>query len=161
MITWGKKEMEDELRVRKIRNGTVIDHIPAGNALTVLKILGISGREGNTISIAINVPSSKAGRKDIVKIEDRELEPQEVDIIALIAPHATINIIRDFKVIEKNRVKLPTTVKGYPRCINPNCVTNTKEPVEPHFTLRSEQPLRIRCHYCHTVMDKDDIIKNL
>ncbi|WP_342766576.1 aspartate carbamoyltransferase regulatory subunit [Candidatus Borrarchaeum sp.] len=155
--------MEDELRVRKIRNGTVIDHIRAGNALTVLKILGISGGEGNTISIAINVPSGKAGRKDIVKIEDRELEPQEVDIIALIAPNATINIIRDFKVVEKNRVKLPTTVKGYPRCINPNCVTAAipKEPVEPHFILRSKEPLRIRCHYCHTVMDKDDIIKNL
>ncbi|MFX1466687.1 MAG: aspartate carbamoyltransferase regulatory subunit [Promethearchaeota archaeon] len=153
--------MEDELRVRKIRNGTVIDHIPAGNALTVLKICGISGKEGNTISIAINVPSSKAGRKDIVKIEDRELEPQEVDIIALIAPHATINIIRDFKVVEKNRVKLPKTVKAYPRCINPNCVTNTKEPVEPHFIIRSEEPLRIRCHYCHVVMARDDIVKNL
>ncbi len=160
-LLYGGLFVEDELRVRKIRNGTVIDHITAGNALTVLKILGISGKEGNTISIAVNVPSSKAGRKDIVKIEDRELEPQEVDIIALIAPNATINIIRTFKVVEKNRVKLPKTVKGYPHCRNPNCVTNTNEPVEPLFTLRSKDPLRIRCHYCKIIMDKKDIIKNL
>ena len=81
--------------MKKIKNGTVIDHISAGHALDVLKILGIDGREGHTVSVAMNVLSEKQSKKDIVKVESRELAPGEVDKIALIAPGATINIIRD------------------------------------------------------------------
>ena len=84
-----------ELYVKKIRNGTVIDHILAGHALDVLKILGIHGGEGHIVSVAMNVVSKKQNKKDIVKVENRELKPSEVDKIALIAPSATISIIRD------------------------------------------------------------------
>src|SRR4029077_13876464 len=86
--------------VKKIRNGTVIDHISAGHALDVLKILRISGGEGDIVSVAMNVPSKTDSKKDIVKVENRELKPGEVDKIALIAPGATINIIRDYEVAE-------------------------------------------------------------
>jgi aspartate carbamoyltransferase regulatory subunit len=98
--------VEEELYVKKIRDGTVIDHVSAGLALDVLKILNITGRDGRVVSIAMNVPSRKYGRKDIIKVEGRELKPEEVDKIALIAPKSTINIIRGYRVHEKKRVKL-------------------------------------------------------
>ncbi len=97
------KKIKEELRVRSIKNGSVIDHITAGNALNVLKILDIIGTTKAIVSVAMNVTSKRLpyGRKDIVKIEDRELSPAEVDKIALIAPQATINIIRDYEVVQK------------------------------------------------------------
>ena len=102
---------DSELLVRKIREGTVIDHIPAGRALAVLRILGITGREGLRVAVVMNVESRKLGRKDIVKVEGRLLKPHEVDVVALIAPTATINIIRDYKVIEKRKVRLPRLIE--------------------------------------------------
>ena len=101
-----------ELRVSKIRNGTVIDHVTGGQALNVLSILGIDGSEGLGVSVVLNVPSDRLGLKDVVKVEDRELSQSEVDVISLIAPEATINIIREFDVVEKNRVDRPETVIG-------------------------------------------------
>ncbi|MEM1767462.1 MAG: aspartate carbamoyltransferase regulatory subunit [Candidatus Bathyarchaeia archaeon] len=101
---------ETMLYVSKIRNGTVIDHITGGHALDVIKILGITGRENRIITIAMNVPSKRYGVKDIVKIEGRELNPQEVHKIALLAPHSTIKIIRDYNVVEKIIVKLPSVI---------------------------------------------------
>ena len=97
---------DKELRVSKIRNGTVIDHISGGYALEVAKILGITGREGRVITIAVNVPSKRFGVKDVVKVEGRALNAREVNRIALVAPHATINIIRNYCVVEKLEVKL-------------------------------------------------------
>jgi aspartate carbamoyltransferase regulatory subunit len=103
----GKLAGEKELRVQKIKEGTVIDHISGGGALSVLKILNIMGREDNIVSIVMNVPSHSLGRKDIVKVEGRELNPNEVDKIALIAPRSTINIVRDYVVVEKQKPRLP------------------------------------------------------
>ena len=100
----------DELRVKKIREGTVIDHINAGTALSVLHILGLTGRGENIVTVAMNVPSQKLGRKDIVKVEERALNAEEVDKIALIAPRATINIIRDYAVVAKQKTKLPLSL---------------------------------------------------
>nr|MDO8080681.1 aspartate carbamoyltransferase regulatory subunit [Candidatus Freyarchaeota archaeon] len=152
---------EKELRVRKIRDGTVIDHISAGTALEVLKILGLTGKEGCTISVLINTPSSKLGRKDVVKIEGRELDPKEVDKIALISPRATINIIRNYEVVEKQRVSLPPIITGFPRCVNPNCIINSREPALPSFTVISKDPVRIRCRYCNVIMEFEDILANI
>ena len=95
--------MKKELKIPRIKNGTVIDHITAGNAVKVLHILGIPRSTSSVVSVAINV-MSKLGKKDIVKVENRELDPQEVDKIALIAPKATINIIRDYEVAKKHKV---------------------------------------------------------
>lgn len=150
---------EKTLLIRKIENGTVIDHITAGYALDVLRILGIKGREGNVISIAMNVPSRKIGRKDVVKIEDRELRPEEVDRIALIAPQATINIIRDFAVAEKERVSLPKAIMGIVKCSNPTCISNSNEPVRSQLDVVQRDPLLLRCHYCGTLMEKEDVLK--
>ena len=102
-----------ELKVQPIKNGTVIDHITPGKALKVLDILNLREENCFTISLLMNVESKTYGKKDIVKIENRELKPSEVDKIALIAQNATINIIRDSNVIKKYTVKLPEKIKKY------------------------------------------------
>jgi len=150
---------EVTLRVSKIRSGTVIDHITSGHALDVVKILGITGKSGNIVTIAMNVPSKRMGKKDIVKIEGRELKAEEVDKIALIAPNATINIIRDYKVVEKKRVQLPKVIKNIVRCANPACISNSNEPVQPTFYVESQEPLYLKCHYCGYLMERDEILK--
>ena len=111
-----------ELRVSKIKDGTVIDHISGGYALDVAKILGITGHERGVMTIAINVPSKRLRVKDIVKIEGRELNSREVNRIALVAPHASINIIRDYCVVEKLEVKLPKVIEDIIKCVNPSVV---------------------------------------
>jgi aspartate carbamoyltransferase regulatory subunit len=139
--------MKKELKIPLIKDGTVIDHITAGNAVKVLHILGIPKGTSSVVSVAINV-NSKMGKKDIVKVENRELDPQEVDKIALIAPKATINIIRDYKVAKKHKVELPDEVIGLVNCSNPTCVSNAKEPVKSRFKIICKDPPKIKCYYC-------------
>ena len=139
--------MKKELKVPRIKDGTVIDHITAGNAVKVLHILGIPRTSSSVVSVAMNV-KSKYGKKDIVKVENRELDPKEVDKIALIAPKATINIIRDYEVAKKHKVKLPDEIIGIVSCSNPTCVSNAKEPVESRFKIISRDPPKIKCYYC-------------
>jgi len=145
--------IEKEMRVRRIEHGTVIDHITAGQALNVLRILGVSGTTSAVVSVAMNVPSGAIGSKDIVKVEDRELKEEEVDRISLIAPNSTINIIRDFEVIEKYRVDLPEKLVGVVKCANPNCISNTNEPVISRFTV-NKKPVELRCIYCDHVISE-------
>ncbi|NLI73686.1 MAG: aspartate carbamoyltransferase regulatory subunit [Euryarchaeota archaeon] len=142
-----------EFRVTPIRNGTVIDHIDCGQALKVLRIIGINDSVQYTVSVLLHVPSKKDGWKDIIKVEDRELDAKEVDKISLIAPHATINIIRDFNVAEKFTVKMPEVAKGIVKCGNPNCITNMNEPVETEFVIESKDPTVLRCLYCDRIQE--------
>lgn len=142
-----------DLKVTPIKNGTVIDHIPSGMALKVLKVLGITENVSSTVSVLVHVPSKARGWKDIVKVEDRELNPRELNKIALIAPEATINIIRNYNVAEKHTVTLPERAVGILRCGNPNCITHTREPVESVFLVKSREPLRLRCQYCDRELD--------
>ncbi|HTD81257.1 MAG TPA: aspartate carbamoyltransferase regulatory subunit [Thermoplasmata archaeon] len=142
-----------ELRVTPIKNGTVIDHIPAGMALKVLKILGIEEGVSSTVTVAMHVPSKAMGWKDIVKVEDRELSPREVDKIALIAPNASVNVIRNYNVAEKHVVRLPDRAVGILRCGNPNCITNLREPVETDFFVKGGEPPRAACRYCDRVVE--------
>jgi aspartate carbamoyltransferase regulatory subunit len=146
---------ERELRVKPINNGTVIDHIESGRALNVLKILGIGSHTKTVVSVLMNVPSGAMGAKDVVKVEGRELEPEEVDTIALIAPRSTINIIRNYEVVEKYRVAMPKAVVGIIRCGNPNCISNSDEPVSSRFSVESASPVLLRCSYCEFVLDKN------
>jgi aspartate carbamoyltransferase regulatory subunit len=147
------------LRVSKIKDGTVIDHIASGHALDVAKILGITGRRAGVVTIAMNVPSKRLRHKDMVKIEGRFLATSEVDKIALLAPHASINIVKDYKVVEKQRVKLPDLIRGIVKCDNPACVSNSNEPVQSTFYVEKEEPLRLKCHYCGHIMEKEDVLK--
>lgn len=151
--------MSKELVVRKIEKGTVIDHIPSGQALNVLRILGIRGGEGYRVAIVMNVESKKIGMKDIVKVEGKEISLDEVNKIALIAPTATINIIRDYQVVKKEKVELPSVIVNIVRCTNPNCVTNQpREPVTPRFKLTRRNPLLMACEYCGHYMTSQDVL---
>jgi aspartate carbamoyltransferase regulatory subunit len=150
---------EEELRVKKIQEGTVIDHITAGHALSVLRILGLTGREHNVVTVAMNVPSRGLKRKDIVKVEDRELSADEVDKIALIAPNATINIIRNYSVVEKQNAKLPKVIRGILRCDNLMCISNSNEPIQSIFFLEREAPLKLRCYFCNRILEKEGVIQ--
>jgi len=152
---------DKELRVSKIKDGTVIDHISGGYALDVVKILGITGHEKRVMTIAVNVPSKRFKVKDIVKIEGRALNAREVNRIALVAPHATINIIRDYDVVEKLEVKLPKVIEGLIKCVNPACVSNSDEPADAKFYVESEEPLLLKCHYCGYVLEKADVLQQL
>ena len=148
---------DHELRVSKIRNGTVIDHIRGGQALNVLAILGIDGSEGEAVSVGMNVPSDRMSHKDIVKVEGRELSQDEVDVLSLIAPEATINIIREYEVAEKQYLERPERVVGVLSCPNHNCITNGGEPVETKFDVLSDG---VRCEYCETIV-RDDLAAHI
>ena len=138
-----------ELKITPIKNGTVIDHIVNGLALEVLRIIGVRDLDkDSTVSVAIHVRSGKLGWKDIVKVENMELSPRKVNAIALIAPTATISIIRDYKVREKRVVDLPPRIVGVLRCPNPTCISNQPEPVESEFEVTERRPVVLTCSYC-------------
>ena len=143
---------QEGLLIKAIQNGTVIDHITGGEALTVLRILGITGSTSECVSVATNVGSKALGKKDVVKIENRELKAEEVDRIALITPGATLNIIRDREVVEKKGVEIPHILVGVLQCPNPCCITNTNEPVLSRFSVQGP---RLICEYCDTVISSD------
>ncbi|PSP83521.1 aspartate carbamoyltransferase regulatory subunit [Halobacteriales archaeon QS_6_64_34] len=138
-----------QLRVSKIRNGTVIDHITGGQALNVLAILDIDGTSGESVSVAMNMPSDRLGKKDIVKVEGKELSQNEVDVLSLIAPAASINIVREFEVVEKHRVSRPSLVEGILECPNHNCISTEDEPVRSRFAVVDDG---VRCEYCETII---------
>jgi aspartate carbamoyltransferase regulatory subunit len=148
---------DHELRVSKIRNGTVIDHVRAGQALNVLAILGIDGSDGEEVSVGMNVPSDRMGRKDIVKVEGMELSQNEVDVLSLIAPEASINIIREYEVAEKHRLERPEYVVGILSCPNSNCISTEDEPVDSKFEVLSDG---VRCEYCETII-RDDLPEHI
>ncbi len=145
-----------ELKVSAIREGTVIDHIPAGKGLKVIDILHLNGANGGVLLLASNVTSKKLGRKDIVKVEGKFLSEEEVNKIALIAPNATVNIIRGYGIVEKFRVTLPNEIVGILHCPNPNCVSN-HEYVKSRFHVVSREPLKLRCHYCERTIGMEEI----
>lgn len=147
----------EELKIRPIRNGTVVDHIPRGQALNVLRVLGVDSSTRDVVSVAMNVPSDAMGRKDIVKVEDTEIDSKEADVIALIAPDATVNVVRDYEVRDKYDVSMPEEIRAVLSCPNPRCITNTREPVDTVFDVQDGE---MRCDYCGTVL-RDEIADHL
>lgn len=136
-------------KVYAIENGTVIDHIPTPMALKVVEILGI-GNEG-IFTLGVGFQSKRLpGGKDILKIENRVLSRNETDTISLIAPNATINIIREGKVQEKRRISLPESITGVMLCPNPNCATNRLGATR-RYRLENRSLVTYRCHYCERV----------
>ncbi len=138
------------LTISKIRDGTVIDHIPSGKALEVLRILGIRRGSREKVSMAMNVESKKMERKDIVKVEGKFISEEELNRISLIAPDATINIIENFEIRRKFRVRIPEKVEGLLKCPNGNCISNDeKEPVTSVFRIEKSGNLVFAvCMYC-------------
>ena len=149
-------------RVTAIKNGTVIDHIPSGQALKVLEFLNLSGDTSVPVSLVMNVPSKKMGAKDIIKVEDRELTQSELDRLALVAPDSSIAIIRAYSVAEKLNVNLGDEVINVVRCTFSNCITqNPREPLPHRLKVIRTAPLALRCHYCQRPQDLDELVLNL
>jgi aspartate carbamoyltransferase regulatory subunit len=134
------------MKVEKITHGTVIDHILPSKAFDVLGVLGLSNDK--SMSILINSHSKKGGKKDILKFENVELSAEEANLVALVSPQATINIIVEGKVVKKFNAEAPKIVRGILTCSNPNCISNQNEPVITEFTLSSEEGHRYVCSYC-------------
>lgn len=152
--------MNSELRPYKvyaIKEGTVIDHIPPFKAMKVIEILGANEPGDSIVTVGINMESKKKGRKDVVKIENKTLTKEHLNKIALIAPSATINIIKDHNVAEKRKVEVPNEIKGSIKCANPNCITR-KQDVKTYFHVAEKDPLKVKCHYCEKVFEGDDIL---
>jgi len=145
-----------KLQVAALRNGTVIDHIPSDKLFQVFNILHLECCT-NMITVGNNLNSDKVGKKGIIKISDRFLEEEEASKIALIAPNAKINIIREFEVIEKRSLKLPDEVRDIVQCQNPVCITN-HQPVRTWFhMLDDEGNMQLRCHYCERDIKLEDV----
>ena len=147
-----------QLLVRRIKDGTVIDHIESGRAMLVLRTLNITGREGNVITVALNVPSRKHQKKDIIKVENRYFEKHETDKLALIAPHATINIIRDYKLVEKRKIQLPDSIVGIFSCPNLNCVTNSEENIKSTIDMIDKRKIIMKCRYCGRALTISELV---
>jgi len=132
------------MQVEAIEHGTVLDHIPSEVTLRVAELL--AGPD-DQVFIGVNLPSSKFGRKGVVKIGNRELGQLAISRIALLAPQASMVIIRDYRVIQKGRIPVPESFAGIATCPNGNCVSN-HEGALTRFDVVNADPLRVRCHYC-------------
>lgn len=146
---------EKELQVKALKNGTVIDHIPSDKLFKVVSLLQLDSVK-NQITIGNNLNSKIMGKKGIIKISDRYYKDEEISRIALIAPTAKINIIRDFEVIEKKVLILPDSFTGIVKCPNPKCITNN-EPMKTRFEVICKSPIVLRCPYCEREVLQEDI----
>jgi aspartate carbamoyltransferase regulatory subunit len=154
---------ERKLLVSKIENGIVIDHIPPGNAFQVLRLLKLP--EDARALIAQNVDSKSMGSKDLIKIEGTYLTSKEIDIIALIAPEATLNIINDWQVREKTRITIPDVLEGAFNCPNTQCPTNAKYGA-PNTEFNVEkgkliEDTKLHCNYCGSITYYGTIQQNI
>ena len=139
-----------ELVVSALENGTVLDHIPAQYVYKALDLLDLKDIESQ-ITIGINLASKIYGKKGIIKIADKFFEDEELNKLALIAPKATVNVIRDFKVVEKKTLEIPEEVIGIAKCKNPKCVTN-HQPIKTKFaTIQNGDEISLKCHYCEKI----------
>jgi aspartate carbamoyltransferase regulatory subunit len=142
------------LKVDTIEMGTVIDHIVAGRGYRVMQLLGVSEDYPNRVALVTNVPSKKMGKKDIVKIEGKTVDEKTVNLIALLSPGASVNLIKEEKVEKKYLVELPKELKGAGTCPNPNCITNS-EYCERRF---KQEESRYRCNYCERLFPPGELV---
>lgn len=146
-----------ELKVSAIRNGTVIDHIPAQNTFQVIKILGLEN-SSHQIYIGNYLDSKKYGSKGIIKITGKYFEKDEINKISLVAPSATLIEIKDYEVINKYKVEIPSTIEKIVRCFNPKCVTNHQN-IETKFSVITDHhgKMKLKCHFCEKTMGQANI----
>ena len=140
------------ITIAKINTGIVIDHIPAGKAFLIYKVLDLDGlaREtGDIIAVGINFESPSLGKKDIIKVENLHLNRDMLNVVSLIAPQATISRIENGEVMDKHKVEIPDSVGDIAVCPDRFCITN-HEQVSGKFRVVDHNPLTLRCHYCET-----------
>ncbi len=144
-----------QLSVSAIQNGTVIDHVPAKNLFKVIQILRLDHIE-NQVTFGTNLESKKLGKKAIIKISGIFFEDADINRIALVAPEAKLNIIRDYEVVEKKVVEVPDHITGIAKCMNPKCITNF-ESVQTKFRVVSKKNVTLKCHYCEKITTQENL----
>jgi aspartate carbamoyltransferase regulatory subunit len=144
-----------QMSVSALENGTVIDHIPSKNLFKVIQILGLD-RIDHQITFGTNLESKKLGRKAIIKISGIYFEDEDINRIALVAPDAKLNIIKDYEVVEKKEVVVPDNITGIARCMNPKCITNF-EHVTTRFRVVSKKNVALKCYYCEKITNQENL----
>lgn len=144
-----------QLSVSAIKNGTVIDHIPAESVFVVVQILDLDQVE-TQMTFGTNLQSKRLGKKGILKLSEVFFEDETINKIALIAPEAKLNIIRDYEVVEKKVVQVPDEVSGIAKCFNPKCITN-HESITTRFKVINKKEVALKCHYCEKITDKEHL----
>ena len=141
--------------VSAIKDGTVIDHIPPKSLFKVISILGLE-KINAQITFGNNLYSKKLGKKAIIKIADRYFDDDEINKIALVAPEAKLNTIRDYSVVEKHEVSVPHEVTGIVKCVNPKCITNNEQ-ITTKFYVTAKKPVTLKCHYCEKMVEQEQM----
>jgi aspartate carbamoyltransferase regulatory subunit len=144
-----------QLSVSAIENGTVIDHIPAKNLFKVIQILNLDHIDSQ-ITFGTNLESKKLGKKAIIKISGKYFEDEDINRIALVAPDAKLNIIKDYEVVEKKVVEVPDTIVGIAKCMNPKCITNFEQ-VTTRFRVVSKKNVALKCYYCEKITSQENM----
>ncbi|KDO13902.1 aspartate carbamoyltransferase regulatory subunit [Vibrio metoecus] len=145
---------DTKLQVEAIKNGTVIDHIPAKVGIKVLKLFDMHN-SAQRVTIGLNLPSSALGSKDLLKIENVFISEAQANKLALYAPHATVNQIENYEVVKKLALQLPERINNVFACPNSNCISHN-EPVESSFKLSEKNnDIRLKCKYCEKVFARD------
>ncbi len=144
-----------ELEVSAIKNGTVIDHIPASVTFKIVQILDLYNHPG-AITIGTNLDSISLGKKGIIKIADRYLTDEEIGRLSVVSPDVTLNIIKDYQIVEKKYVKYPKQIIGVVKCSNPKCITN-HQPVPTKMEVFDMSQKSLRCIYCERVMQFNEV----
>ena len=150
-------KISKELKVAALKNGTVIDHIPPDKLFKVISILRLENIP-NQVTFGYNLDSGKLGKKAIIKVTDRFFEQDEVNKIAILAPNAKINIIREYVVVEKKKLELPDEITGAIKCMNPQCITNNEPMCSRFYTIDKGQSL-FKCHYCERIMSGENCVE--
>ncbi|PIR96852.1 MAG: aspartate carbamoyltransferase regulatory subunit [Candidatus Doudnabacteria bacterium CG10_big_fil_rev_8_21_14_0_10_41_10] len=151
-----KKPSNKTLSVSAIKEGTVIDHITAGSALKIIRLLNLPA-DKKTVTVGLNLPSRILGRKDIIKVSGREVTSQEANKIAVLAPQASINVIKNYKIIKKFLVQIPQKIEGVIVCPNPQCVTNHESTASIFLAEQHKYLVQLHCQYCEKMYTVDQI----
>ena len=150
----------DKLLVEAIANGTVIDHIAPGQAMNILRLFNFIGKH-NQITVGFNLKSGEMGSKDIIRIADVAFSPSETEQLAILAPDATVNSIKDYKVVDKYKLRLPNEIKGAFECPNSNCITHVEKGAPARFSIfKEEGKVMMRCHYCERVFARKVLLRH-
>jgi len=147
---------DKQLSVSAIKNGTVIDHIPAGSLFKVISILKLDKLD-TMVTFGNGFESKKLGKKGIIKLSEVFFETEDINKISLVAPTAKLNIIRDYEVVEKMKVEIPDEVTGIIKCVNPKCITNN-ETATTKFTVVSKEKVKLKCYYCEKITSQDNLV---
>lgn len=141
------------LEITSLKNGIVIDHIAPGNGIKIFNLLGLSEID-DEVALILKAKSQTMGKKDIIKIDN--FEDLNLDAVSIIDPTATINIIRDEKVIAKKTLKLPEVIEDVITCQNPNCISTSERNVTSRFIVINPDEKTYKCAYCNHIYDVED-----